>query len=329
MRSSYRQAQQLLMEAVSLKRLPCEVVDDDPYGTEPVAWVGTEGKGVHRFTRRKRTNTPARAEAVIGKIIDLYQFVGLRLRCDAAPEGKESGEHLNPHRKALPRHVHAARHRRNEFGATVDTLDIDGIEVAVPRVPAVHPDLLGQSLGLRGETIAILRTSKPPGEFSRCKQVLVEETVEQKIGGREGRPAKCGRVVVVANRNIVAPYQQTNGGRVVSGPRVIKTQNRVEVRRQPAYFSALICGEQAELAEHGLGLIFRRSIGTQNPKWVWIGRGHQDRDPSFSRGMIEKVQQAAGDVLAELLLERLIMLQLGKSKESLAGPKRVPIPELS
>jgi hypothetical protein len=45
--------------------------------------------------------------------------------------------------------------------------------------------------------------------------------------------------------------------------------------------------------------------------------------------MLKKVQQAAGDVLAKLLLERLIVFERGKTKESLAGPKRVPIPKLS
>ena len=45
--------------------------------------------------------------------------------------------------------------------------------------------------------------------------------------------------------------------------------------------------------------------------------------------MIEKVQETSGDVLAQLLLERLIVLQRGNAKKSLAGPKRVPIPQLS
>jgi hypothetical protein len=42
--------------------------------------------------------------------------------------------------------------------------------------------------------------------------------------------------------------------------------------------------------------------------------------------MLKEVQEASGDVLAELFLERLIMFESGQTKESLAGPKRVPVP---
>jgi len=115
----------------------------------------------------------------------------------------------------------------------------------------------------------------------------------------------------------------------VRGPRVIKVQNRIEVRCQPGYVSALIGGEQSELAEHGLGLILRLRAGSQNLKWIRVGGHHQDRDPTFGGGMIEKVQEAAGDMLAELLLERFVMFERGKTKKSLARPKCVPVPELS
>ena len=43
--------------------------------------------------------------------------------------------------------------------------------------------------------------------------------------------------------------------------------------------------------------------------------------------MIEKIQETSGDVLAESLLEPLIVLQRGKAKKSLAGPKSVPVPQ--
>jgi hypothetical protein len=38
--------------------------------------------------------------------------------------------------------------------------------------------------------------------------------------------------------------------------------------------------------------------------------------------VLEKVQETSGDVLAQLLLEGLIVLQRGKAKKSLARPKR-------
>src|SRR5271168_5399423 len=111
-------------------------------------------------------------EPVIGKIIDLYKFVRLGLRRDSAPQREKSGEHLNPQRKTLPGHVHTASHRRDEFGAPIDTLHICRIEVAVSRVPAIHPYLLSQSLGLRRETIMVLRTPKPLRKFGGCTKVF-------------------------------------------------------------------------------------------------------------------------------------------------------------
>jgi ABC-type branched-subunit amino acid transport system ATPase component len=100
------------------------------------------------------------------------------------------------------------------------------------------------------------------------------------------------------------------------------------VRDQPGDFTTLICGEQSELAEHGLGLILRRTVASQHTERVGIGRSHQNRNPSISRSVFKKVQQAAGDVLAQPLLQRFIVRERGNAEKSAARPQRIPIPQL-
>jgi hypothetical protein len=44
--------------------------------------------------------------------------------------------------------------------------------------------------------------------------------------------------------------------------------------------------------------------------------------------MLKKIQETSGDVFAQLLSKLIVMKQRRESKESLAGPKRVPIPKV-
>ncbi len=102
----------------------------------------------------------------------------------------------------------------------------------------------------------ICRASKPPCEFRRCSKILVEQAIEKQVGGGKERPAKCGWVIVVADGNIVAPHQQANRARSCALPRNRRSAESCRNAALANRISALIAGEQAQLAEDGLGLIF-------------------------------------------------------------------------
>ena len=126
------------------KSFPYEVVHDDPDRPKPVARVGTKLQRVHGLADRKRPGAPSSAEAVVREIVCANQFLRALLRRDAAPERQEAGEHLDPHRKAPPRHVHSSRHGWDELSPPIDTLNIDGVVVTISGIPAKLLDPLRQ-----------------------------------------------------------------------------------------------------------------------------------------------------------------------------------------
>src|SRR5271156_2976846 len=110
----------------------------------------------------------------------------------------------------------------------------------------------------------IRRASKPPCQFCRRQKILIEQAIEKQVRrGKEG-PAECGWVIVLTDRDIVAPHQQSNRGGVVPYPGIVETQNRVEMRLQPIRTPKLIAGEQPELTENRLGLVSRRWVLAQD-----------------------------------------------------------------
>ena len=114
--------------------------------TGPSQLLGLELNSREYMVSRDESDldAPLRAEAVVREIVCANEFLCVLLGCDAAPERQEAGEHLDPHREASPRHVHSSRHGWNELSSPIDTLNIDGVVVAISRIPAERLDPLRQ-----------------------------------------------------------------------------------------------------------------------------------------------------------------------------------------
>src|SRR3984957_998485 len=111
-------------------------------------------------------------------------------------------------------------------------------------------------------------------------------------------------------------------------PGIVEAQNRVEVRLHPFRISALFASEQRKLTENRLGLVSRSRVLAGDSEGIRAIRCHHNWELPTRRSVLDKVQETPRDMLAELLLERLIVLQLGKAEKSCARPKRVPVPEV-
>ena len=71
----------------------------------------------------------------------------------------------------------------------------------------------------------------------------MEQAVEEQVSGGKERAAAGGRIIVNADRNIIAPHQESDRGGIVLHPAIVETQDRIEMRLQPFYVSTLIAGE--------------------------------------------------------------------------------------
>src|ERR1700733_5997494 len=174
----------------------------------------------------------------------------------------------------------------------------------------------------------IPRASEPSCQFCRGQKILIEQAIEKQICRGKERPAERGWVIVVTDRDVIAPHQQANRRRVVPYPGIVETQNRIEMRIQPLCVSALIADEQPQLTENRLGLVSRQRILAQDSKGVRVVCRHHDGDPATRGSMLEKVQETSRDMFTQLLFELTVLTQCRKSKKSLTRPERVPIPKV-
>lgn len=152
----------------------------------------------------------------------LQQLTCLLIACHSAPHGQESGEHLDSQWQASPRHCHASRNTGHELGAPIHALHVCRIIETIARIPAVFSNAGLQIICKLRQLLRIIRPLQSVRQFCRGLQILIVEAIEHQVGGGEERTPESGRVIIVADGDVVSPHQQAQACLIPQHPRVVE-----------------------------------------------------------------------------------------------------------
>ena len=158
------------------------------------------------------------------------------------------------------------------------------------------------------EVLLVVGALKPARQLRRRFQILVEEAVQQQIRGRKKGTPKGGRIIVVADGDIVSPNQKANRTLIAGNPRYIKSQKLVELRGQPVHGAKLVGDQERQLPKNRLGLVLRFGpVSLQGAERIGIFHIKHDGNAALAGLVVEEIQEAADGMIAHVLLKSGIL----------------------